>query len=85
MKFVNVLKKEIITFFKCAPNFSFWDCRRNEAKVAEQHCRGITRAEGGHSAAGQVPVCWSLDINRTALYAHAVLPASRDAFFPEKY
>ena len=53
------------------------------AKVEEELCRGITRAEGGHSAAGHVPVCWSLDINRTALNVHAVLPASRDAFFPK--
>ena len=47
------------------------------AKVEEELCRGITRA------AGHVAVCWSLDINRTALYVHAVLPASRDAFFPK--
>jgi hypothetical protein len=38
-----------------------------------------------HPGAGQVLARWSLDVNRTALYVHAVLPASRDAFSSETY
>jgi len=40
-----------------------------------------------HPATGQVPVCWSLDINRTALYAQYIpyFRLQETFFFSEKY
>jgi hypothetical protein len=36
--------------------------------MAEESCRAITQAAGGHATADQVPGCWRLDLNWTPLY-----------------
>jgi len=74
-------KKEIITFLNACPCAIVGAMKLKWRKTLP----GDNKGGCDHPAAGQVPACCSLDINRTALYVHAVLPASRDAFSSEKY
>jgi len=38
--------------------------------VAEEYCWAITQVLRGHAVADQVPLCWRLDFNWTALFVH---------------
>jgi hypothetical protein len=45
---------------KGAPDFFVRERMRSGTKVADEYCWAITQRSGGHAAADQIPVCWSL-------------------------
>lgn len=37
----------MLTFFKCAENFSVWELKKSETDVMEEHCWGTTQVARG--------------------------------------
>ena len=60
-----------MTFLNRAPNFSMWECKRNETNLAEEYCWAMTQAAGrsfcGRSGASVVGLGFKLD---SAIYVY---------------
>ena len=56
-------------FLKGIPNSYLREWKRNEAKMAEEHCWTITQ-ECSHAGVDHVSVRWSLDFSWTPLYRY---------------
>ena len=69
--------------FQPGPNFSLWEWKENESKVAGEYCWAITIVTGcgrAATATEQVPLCWRVGFTWTVLFVRTLLCSWPHAF-----